>query len=190
MSKRSIDELLVKKKLIEEMVEIINNPILTGYSKAYYLRNVAIQTWTEHYPVKSSKHEGCKYWSAQAFKQVFERDEYTKAEPLLHEHVIPKEFLIKNIFLSGGNGPVDYQYIEHYLNEYTFACVLTKSENSRINAVSISTMPPEFMEIKNENYLKGWLRYSRAGIDVYEVKWNDKVPVKKRKVDTDNIQLV
>ncbi|OZQ62769.1 hypothetical protein CA600_21130 [Paenibacillus sp. VTT E-133280] len=180
---KSIDELLDINKLITEMVEIINNHNLTRYSKAYYLKNVAIQTWTEHYPLKNSKQIKCKFWSADAFKQKFDVNFIGEKERLFHEHVIPKSYLIEEIFLNEEGQPVTFDYIQHYLDEFVFACVVTKSEHDALNEISKSSMPDEFRIVKGGNYLNMWLRYSKADIEVYEIEWVKRQPTIKCVVD-------
>lgn len=182
----SIDELLDKEVLLNEIVEVVNNPNLTGYTKAYYLRNVAIQTWTEHYPSKNSKHEGCKYWSVNAYNQKFEPNFTGEKEPFIHEHVIPKDFLIKTIFLGEKSLPVTKDYVEFYLNVFVFGCVVTESESRGIKPKS--TMPEEFLMPQHEDYLKLWLRYNNSNVDVYEVEWERENPISKRLLHFNSIK--
>jgi hypothetical protein len=176
MGDNTITELYNIDTLLTEMEEIIFNSKITRHTKAHYLRNVAIQTWTEHYPSRRRKVKGCKYWSEKAYRQTFDPTYDGVKECLFHEHVIPKKWLIENVFLKKENEGklLDKEYHRYYLTNFTFACVVTESEHNEDLKNFSSEMPPEFLEMKHPDYLKLWLRYIYSKVPVLEVTWDQR----------------
>lgn len=188
---------ITMEELVPEMRVIMEHPLITPYTKDYYLTNVAIQQWTEHLrDQENAKFKGCLYWSKEALYKYSENLDILKEvkktngksninkpeKGLNHEHVIPKKWLISNIFLNeerNQESKDEEDYIRYYLEDYTFACVVTKEEHKRINKPKekinyTSTMPISVFEngTQHADYHKYWLRYKIAGIEVYKLKWS------------------
>jgi hypothetical protein len=105
---------------------------------------------------------------------------------LQHEHVIPKKWLISEVFLDEDRlqqaEEDEIEYITYFLEDYTFACVVTKAEHLRINKPNrngkenyTSIMPPNYLAngTNHPDNNKYWLRYKLAGVEVYKLEWSD-----------------
>ncbi|WP_423800040.1 hypothetical protein [Neobacillus sp. SAB-20_R2A] len=182
-----------KAALIKEMIAILSHDDVEADTKYTYLRDTAIQKWTDDIRNgEKTKYRGCIYWSAKAIAKYLENIELIKNKSedaprnpelgLNHEHVIPKSWLITRIFLDKTKGePLKdaWQYLDFYLENMTFACVVTKAEHGLINnppeGGNYSSVMPEEAFGKNTcnpDYHKYWLRYKKAGVKVYQLKWN------------------
>lgn len=192
---------LTKENLAREMRIIMKHPDISDYTKRYYLTNVAIQQWTENFRDRNNaKFLGCVYWSKEALVQYQEnleilnlkKTENPKEKPLFmpekglqHEHVIPKKWLISEVFLDEDRlqqvEEDELEYITYFLEDCTFACVVTKTEHLRINKPNgnekenyTSSMPPNYLVngMKHPDNNKYWLRYKLAGVEVYKLEWS------------------
>jgi hypothetical protein len=193
---------LTKEDLAREMRIIMKHPDISNYTKRYYLTNVAIQQWTENFrDGNNSKFLGCVYWSKEAIFKYQENLEilnlkktenpteilpFKPEKGLQHEHVIPKNWLISKVFLDKDRlqqvEEDEIEYITLFLEDFTFACVVTNTEHRRINKPNgngnenyTSIMPPNAFEngTNHPDYHKYWLRYKLAGVEVYKLKWSD-----------------
>ena len=192
MGKNPVSELYDIERLIIEIEEIILNENITRHTKSHYLRNVAIQTFTEHYPNKRSKINGCRFWSEKAYNQQFNDKYEGQKENLFHEHVIPKKWLIEEIFLGEDEDikKITKDYIEYYFKNFIFACVVTESEHKENLKSYANTMPLEFLDIDHDDYLKVWIRYIYSDIQVLEISWNDKKkPISHKNIDLNSFEI-
>lgn len=189
-----------RESLAREMRIIMKHPDISPYTKRYYLTNVAIQQWTENLRDRNnSKFLGCVYWSKEALfkyqenleilnlKKIENPTEKLPFKPekgLQHEHVIPKNWLISEVFLDKEDRlqqpeEDEIEYITYFLKDCTFACVVTKTEHLRINKPNgkenyTSSMPPNYLVngLKHPDNNKHWLRYKLAGVEVYKLEWS------------------
>ncbi len=126
----------------------------------------------------NGKYKGCKFWTANAlsvYNESNSKSESVLKKELIHEHVIPRKFLIDYIMDCYKNS----REPERKYFDFMFACVVRKDENNTLDSNYKSSMPGNIKEIdKIEN---PWARYIESGIkDIYKVEWdNSKKTIKK-----------
>lgn len=121
----------------------------------------------------NGKYKGCKYWTKEAL-DLYKDENQLKSDSalqkhLVHEHVIPKKFLIDYIMRCyKTNSKPDKKYFDLII-----ACVVTKEENKKLDKYK-SSMPGDIKDIEDITEINRWERYIQSKIsDIREVKWDN-----------------
>lgn len=105
--------------------------------------STCIRKWTEAF----GKHEGCRYWSAEA------RTVRGRREPR-HEHVVPRKLLIDALEALDDRTDLG---VAALLESHAIACVVTRRERARLPDLDWSRLRGE-----------PWARDAEARIDVVD----------------------
>jgi hypothetical protein len=142
-----------KNQLVRNIKEIVN---LEG-KVSTKMRELSILFATYNWTEINGKYEGNEYWSIEAFKN-FAGNTKNRAYALVHEHVVPKNVIVKKIMKLYENGTFEENNIRDILDKYLIAAVITKDEDKNLGKKQRADMPPEF---DNEGELKDnpWSRY-------------------------------
>lgn len=121
----------------------------------------------------NGKFEGCKYWTKKAlevYKNSKSKPKKDWQKELIHEHVIPRKFLIDYIMSCyDKESEPEKKYFD-----LVIACVVTKEENNVLNKKYKSLMPGDIKDIEDITEINRWERYIQSEIsDIREVKWDN-----------------
>ena len=135
----------------------------------YDVIDEVIWKWTE----MSGKIIGCKYWSVNALKEL--EANYSNVVSgkvkLIHEHVVPRNYLIKRILNI--SSAISKEEAIIILNKFVLGCVITKDENRRLSTVAQKTLPDQFVQKDSQFYLDPWVRYRLGKINVNKIDWSN-----------------
>lgn len=156
-----------KEMLARDLIEVLKSNVDEQMKKI--CANYVIYTWTEY----DGKYEDNPYWSLKAL-------EYHKISKrqgkLVHEHIIPRNIIIKELLGLGKKGVCfdpndDVKNTEVYqmLKNNCIAAIITRDEDkvlneTRSNSKSLkSLMPQEYYQEDNAKYYHNpWSRYIKA----------------------------
>lgn len=121
---------------------------------------------------KKTKIIGNKYWSKSAINKY---EKTKESKEFIFEHIVPKKIFIDYIldnptFLNG----MGYQEIKKLLDKILVGCVITKEEDQKLKANGLKQKMPKDITNISEIAKNPWARYIECGIEVFEIKWENK----------------
>ena len=142
-----------KEKICRDLSIILRNESRLSYGTQFAVLYEVIWVWSEF----DGKHKGCKHWSKKALKAQSEGRSMTE---LIHEHLVPRKLLIKELFeMSDPSSKKIYEY----LNEYCIGVIITKDEDSKLNNAGLRSEMPKNWDGHP------WARYKEVGIVVERI---------------------
>ncbi len=176
-----------KQQLINDTVEILNNPKISRGTKKSILSNVILPEWTKI----NGRYKGCPNWSKKALDIFLQRLEFKRngqelTEGLFHEQIVPRklleEILVNQDLVIDDNKvyfnlskiltiseEINERSIKKLFDTYLLGAVVKKEEHELLRE-----MPDRFFEPSHKDFGNVWLRYLDAGIELVEVVWNNK----------------
>lgn len=142
---------------------------LSEWAKKKLLTSIAV-AWTQ----RDGKYEGCRFWSALALAWWHSQPKSERRRGLVHEHVVPKNLLVRFLMKNFPPWPEQIdatELLRTYFHDFLNACVVTKEEDERLNALGLrDSMPPAFDdESKPAQHGYPFVRYDGADILVVEM---------------------
>ena len=141
-----------KEQIVHDVAFVLSAPLAKG-TKWAVLRDVA-WVWTEF----EGKYKGCRYWSKCA------RQQYLKSgsSGLRHEHIVPKDVVIKMLLNLSSPTP---EKVQEVCEKFLIGTVVTMHEDAVLR-VFLKIMPPAFDDPDSSDYHNPWLRYRLCNIEM------------------------
>lgn len=191
MSKGRFRKKNFKDEVIEDFGKVCVNQCISKQA-VYDMAWRVSWEWTD----TIGRYINCKYWSKDALDYLTEgltpdaNGNYKKQSKLnekvekyvVHEHVVPRKYFIDYIMRCYDN----YKAPEIEQLNKMFACIVSKTDNGKLNINYKSEMPDAdtLEDVKNP-----WQRYIKSGIkEIYEVNWDDNI-IKPTLINIENFNI-
>lgn len=157
-----------KEQLADDVYNVLLSDNLSIGAKHAVIHEVT-WLWTEF----DGKYNGCPYWSKNALVYL-DKPGKEKAKLLRHDHVIPRNLIIKRL-LYGQKMSRDELF--DFLHQNLLGCVVLKEEDTYLNDIGYQRVMPSGWEFGDSV----WGRYIEADIAGFEMHWDKRKGKVKRR---------
>lgn len=148
-----------KEQLADDVYNVLISDNLSIGAKHAVIHEVT-WLWTEFY----GKYTGCPFWSKNALQYLLETEQM-KAKILRHDHIVPRNMIIKRLLYGQQMKRED---LLSFLDENLIGCVLLKEEDSYLNDIGYQRVMPKGWSFGDN----AWGRYKKGNFEVYRITWD------------------